>query len=166
MSYGPNMYFSGRQIYQAKVTPLVVTIATPTSPPLFSRGTANDLAQSYTIEGMRFSGTVDDAEISSANMLVRSFVSVKDDFEVEITEIKLPHGSQSIFNAWIGAEFFLVEMVVSADGGTSKLIVQAPCKRRSLTDSYGEGKQQAVLVGVPCGLPMAYIAIGGTLAYP
>lgn len=153
-------YYTGRKLLNAKITPLTVSTTG-----VVTKGSAFDLAASFSVDYVRFNESVDSEEISAANASMRNHVNIKDDFEVEVGEIKGGIGSGLVLNGWIGVDFFLVEVVVSMDGGTTKFTVQAVCVRGGLSDEYAEGKSTMALTGKACGYPIAYILAGGTLPY-
>ena len=154
-------YYTGQRLANVKLTPLVVSATGG-----FTKGTSYDLATAQTIDEAVFDCDADLAEISGANAGMRNNVLIKDDFTVELTEIAGRNGQTFVLNGWATHDYFLIEVNVSPDGGTtSGLLLQAVCIRASLRPGYSEGKSTMVLTGKACGLPMAFIQNGGATVY-
>lgn len=154
MSYSIPLYWVGRYLVNAKVTPCTINLLTG----VVTKGTTYDIAAAPKyVDYVRINMSVRQEEISAANAIMENYVQIKDTFEVEVCEIKHSDGQGKILNAWIGFDYFLVEVLTSPDGGTTNGLVQAVCVRSGLTDEFVEGKAVLVLSGKPCGLPVVYI---------
>lgn len=161
-------YFVGRHLRNARITPLTMSLGG-----IFTRGASQDIANLsgpyLTFDDCVFDESLDDEEISPANVTQRNHVPLKDDFEVTLRELKYPDpsGNALLWFGWIGIDHFLVEVALIPYGLSNSLpyTVQAVCMRKRLSDPYGEGKSDFELHGVSCGLPIAYIASGQSLVY-
>ena len=149
------LFWAGRNIANIRITPCTVNFLTG----VLTKGTPFDIAVSESDDNVRLSQSVDLEMIKAANSTMNNNVPIADDFDVEVGEIKGNSGNAQVMNAWVGFDYFLLEVITSPDGGTTEALVQAVCIRAGFDDEYGERKSVNVLRGKPCGLPIAYIPL-------
>jgi hypothetical protein len=161
MTYAIPLYWAGRYLVNAKVTPGTINALTG----VFTPGTIYDIAAAPKyVDYVRINMSVRQEEISAANAIMENYVQIKDTFDVEICEIKHSDGQAKLLNAWIGFDVFRVQVYTSPDGGTTQGLVECIAVRSGLSDEFVEGKAVMVLSGKPCGLPVAYTpATSGTI---
>ena len=159
-------YYVGRRLFGARITPYTVNLETGVWTPYSATADMASL-QYLTAKEMVFSQKSGAEEIHPSNWYMENNVPTVDSFEVVLREIKYadPSNNALPFNGWVGVDYFLAEVVVSPDGGTTKFTVQAPCRRAAMEDGYGPGESEFELHGDTAGVPIAYVAAGQPLVY-
>lgn len=160
---GLPQYAIGRLIKNVKITGVAIAPLTGN----VTKGTSYDIGSSAiaTLDGVRFELNTDTVEISAANASIRNYVATKGDFTAEVTEIKSNNGGATVLGTFINSSFFLVEVIVSQDGGTTNAqLIQMICIATGMSDEYQEGKMVNVLSGKAAGLPI-YVGVPSGAIY-